>query len=929
MEEIRKETKRLLGITKEAIDWTKMSEDGKGLGKPINSIRRNLSVIDESLKKRPSIAIFGQSQVGKSYLVQNLAKPFDSQFLKIKIAEGIEDINFLTDMNPGGGKESTGLVTRFTTKSIEVDKDFPFEVELFSQLDIASIITNAFCSDLKDYGNNLNINQEEIKSIWDELDTGNKQEGITPDESFFFHQYINNHFRDFSLIKDLNKIGFFIDLEKKLHQIEFGKRVEILQYLWGQNKFLTQLFVRLSNGIQELNFDKNVNVPLKALIPTSQTILDVERIREISTKPDDILEVKLSNGRVKNISRSILGILTREVQLILAHEFNDDEPQSFLNHADLLDFPGSKSREKIPLNVFENNTEEQKLQLLIRGKVSFLFDSYTNRLGVSTLLYCMDDTPPEEKEAPSRLYNWIKKYLGQNQEDRTLTLSKTKEILGGVNKEVGIVSPLLVAFTKFNVELNKVIPGLEANIESHDSKWQARFEENFINFMSRPVEDKWVNNWTDENPYFKFIFPIRDPFYSQATFDGFDNTGRETQVRPERSEAMRAMETSFVGSKLVNNYTLETNEIWKEISNPNGTGILFLSKQLKNSAHPIVTETRLNIELKKAQNELFQILKPYQVSGNLNEDLKEARRKGAKSSFALTAIANKKENTLSSILNNFVISDTEVWNLLYDYIFEASDDEEDESDIEEIDIISSFKDFGIELSAGMTKNEILERLKETFSGLSDEEIEEELKINFDVSLNEMELMLIPVEENDSEEKITNIIIPYWTERIMDISLDDGILRNLNESQKEVFRNLLSEIVKSKERLNLKRIISSKIRDIKTGTIGAEDLDLVASCSTTTLNKFLFTGGWAFENEEKKPEIQGDLRIFSEHGRDYETNDLDYSADNNKDFFKQWNLGIKELYEANVRYNYNLGDKTINAVANQKLDEILINLQTNN
>src|SRR5690554_4007708 len=116
MEGIKNKTDILLGTVQDAIKWSELSDDEivrNGLEKPFKSFRRDLSVIKEALTKRPSIAIFGQSQVGKSYLVQNLAKPFDSQYLKIKVSQDNGDINFLTEMNPDGGQESTGLVTRF------------------------------------------------------------------------------------------------------------------------------------------------------------------------------------------------------------------------------------------------------------------------------------------------------------------------------------------------------------------------------------------------------------------------------------------------------------------------------------------------------------------------------------------------------------------------------------------------------------------------------------------------------------------------------------------------------------------------------------------------------------------------------------------------------------------------------------------------
>lgn len=936
MKKIRDKTEILLTNVQNALEWSSIDdvEIGKsGLKKSFNTIRRNLSVIEGSLSKRPSIAIFGQSQVGKSYLVQNLAKPFNEKFLMIKVADGIDDVEFLTGMNPSGGKESTGLVTRFTTKEIEKDSAFPFEVELFSQLDIAAILTNAFCSDLKDYNEEVfSVEKEDVQSLFENLNTNSIQNGVSEDETYFFNKYINEHFKDHALIRKLSDIGYFDNLETKLHLIAPDKRVELLHLLWGKNQFLTQLFEKLSDGISVLDFQKNIQVGLEALTPQEETIIDVERLRSIlDSDSTDFLHVKLQNGGTKKILRSIVAVLSKEVQLQLAHSFKNDEPQSFLNSADLLDFPGSKSREKIPLNVFNNNDSEQKLQLLIRGKVSYLFDSYTNKMGVSTLLYCMDDTPPEEKEAPSRLFKWVKKYVGINKDNRSERLSKTREILNSVKSDVDEISPLLVVFTKFNQELNKVLPGKETDIASHNSKWDARFEENFVNFMSRPVDDKWLKDWTNEESEFKFIFPIRDPLYSQTTFEGFDIQGTEIGIRGERKEAMKAIETSFTQSKVVNSHILNPKEIWSEISSPNGTGILNLSKHLQNSAHPIVTETRLNFELKKAQSDLVEILKPYQVSGNLNEDFKIAKKKGAMAYTSLVGLVNKQDDTLSQVLSNFVVSDTEIWNLLYDYILGGGEKKEEETKIGgTINYASALQDLGVNFDEGMILEDIYRQLRTIYEGLEDEEIDEIIQDNLSINVKEIPHLFSLDSLEGSESEIPSHIVNYWTDRVLKTSLDEVVFQQVNQKQGEVIRTILSEIIKGRDTFSLQAQITAVIKDIKNGTITTEDIDLVASCSATILNKFLFSAGWSFTNEEKKPLLsQFERPIFSNVGIEYSTNELNYTKDSSKLFFKQWAIGVKELFLENVKFSYNLTDRNINTIANQRLDVIIKELQNLN
>ena len=74
--------------------------------------RMKLNRIHNSFKSKPVFALFGASQVGKSYLIKNLLS-VDGNPLEIIL--GDKSYDFLEKINPAGsGAESTGVVTRFT-----------------------------------------------------------------------------------------------------------------------------------------------------------------------------------------------------------------------------------------------------------------------------------------------------------------------------------------------------------------------------------------------------------------------------------------------------------------------------------------------------------------------------------------------------------------------------------------------------------------------------------------------------------------------------------------------------------------------------------------------------------------------------------------------------------------------------------------------
>lgn len=927
MKEVREKTKRIATNIQDALKWADRQDDEvkkSSLNNLLKSLDRSIYNINNAIQKRPSIAIFGQSQVGKSYLVQNLAKSDNEKYLKINGGSKNANINFLTDMNPAGGQESTGLVTRFTTEKQTNNDDFPFKVELFSQLDIAAILINSFWSDLKDY--DINLDKEEYELIVGKLDTlsnNTPTNDINEFDVYYFVDYILNNFSDAFIIRDLKKVNYFKFLQEKLHLIENEDRWEVLSILWGKNQFLTEIFEKISLVITELEHQAKVEVSIEALSPNTSTILDVERVREIfdlELKASDVSVLLQSNKKVK-VNRSIFSVLTKEVCLELVNSFQTDENRSFMNKSDLLDFPGSKSREKIPLKVFNSNSLKQKLQLLIRGKVSYLFDTYTNHLGVDTLLYCMDDNPPEEKEAPARLYNWVKKYIGENSEERTEKISKTKDILRNEDSSVNEVSPLLVVLTKFNQEINKVLPGAETDIQTHNSKWVARINENFVNFMSRPVEDKWVLNWTEDQEKFNFIFPIRDPMYSQATFEGYETENKETKIRPERKEAMNSIGISFHSSQTTRDHIIDAKEVWNELSTPNGSGINYLSKYLKNSSNPIVARTRLNIELNKINRDLESILKPYLISGNINEDLKKAKANANIAFTSLIALANRQDNMLSKIMSKMIVSDIEIWNIIYENTFEyKSVEEKVDSTENNINVIQSFSDLGITIEEDTTKEDVISHLNIIYDGLSYDEIKNIIKdfINFDIEHLDN---LLSKKESNSPNKLADAILKYWVNKVNNVTMDASIANKLSDRYVDALRDLVNQILKSRQRLDVKNRIIGLINEIESGSINQEDIDLVASSCATTLNNFLFSAGWSFEDEDKKPVINT-KPIFSNHANQYNLDELSYKQSSNKKaFLKEWSQGCKSVFEENVKFDYGVMGN-LNTANNEALTKII-------
>ena len=116
----------------------------------LKNFRRKLKTIKFAIEERCSAAAYGESQAGKSYLMDSLlsqiGKPFSVDF-------GKEKPVFVDEINPSGGKnvkrESTGVITRFTTRCNNSMMTEYVKVRNFTIVDIILFLSDSYYKDIK------------------------------------------------------------------------------------------------------------------------------------------------------------------------------------------------------------------------------------------------------------------------------------------------------------------------------------------------------------------------------------------------------------------------------------------------------------------------------------------------------------------------------------------------------------------------------------------------------------------------------------------------------------------------------------------------------------------------------------------------------------------------------------------------------------
>ena len=117
----------------------------EGLQRELRRAARVFRRCSRAAGRKMCAGVFGPSQAGKSYLISALARDAGHSLLAV-FGDATKD--FISEINPEGGKESTGLVTRFTmTQPTDRPPGHPVQIRLLSETDLVKIIANTYYAD--------------------------------------------------------------------------------------------------------------------------------------------------------------------------------------------------------------------------------------------------------------------------------------------------------------------------------------------------------------------------------------------------------------------------------------------------------------------------------------------------------------------------------------------------------------------------------------------------------------------------------------------------------------------------------------------------------------------------------------------------------------------------------------------------------------
>ena len=595
---LAEECDRLARETGEAAAW--LADNRELVGRDYDSHVKELRKAGRlfrgcavAAKRKMCVGVFGPSQAGKSYLVSTLAGDASGRLLT---RLGGKEHDFLSEINPAGGKESTGLVTRFTltggeaSKTAPVDPDaYPVHVRLLSPVDIVKILTNTYFSDAEHMDS---PDRDALLAALGELEKkkrGAPTGGISEDDVEDLQEYVTRYFRGKARVQQLLDRHFWDRVIPLAPLLEDEDRARLFGLIWDSVGPFNTLLASLFGALRALDFAPEAFLPVAALTPRERSIIDVATLGALTPESGDDLDVVTAGGVRARIARVYATALTAELVIPMSHK-----PADFFDHTDLLDFPGYRSR-KIFVDLARETEEPAKLkECFLRGKVAYLFERYCAERELTGLLLCIGSGPQEVQGLGGAVNEWLTGTHGATPEKRT-----------GKDKS------LFFILTKSDLEFED-----KAGAKDVSERWETRMFASMEVFSSH----EWLNKWDANGPFNNF-FLMRNPTVKLYLFN-HDAGGRETALKEEMAPWVREFEQAFTASPSVAAHFADREASWRAFMTPNDGGLSLIRDRLAPICKPELKRKQILTTLDEQLGRILDRLRPYWRTDDKEEERK-------------------------------------------------------------------------------------------------------------------------------------------------------------------------------------------------------------------------------------------------------------------------------------------------------------------
>lgn len=845
--------------------------------KKLVDVRRQLKRLRFSLESNPAIAAFGESQKGKSYVISSLLARKGKQLVFVDPKTG-EQYNFVEQFNPvGRDVEATGVATRFTCKYDILNDSYPVLVKILNVSDMLNILCDSAYNDVKSHSI---INKEDIDDFMHAQErrykgTPKVQNILDEDDIMNMREYVKIHVGEVKA-NELLKSCFFDSLARIIPHVPSQEWPQLMSKLWYDNPDITSLFVRLLKGYEELGFSRKVFIPVSALLNTTTTLMSAICLQTLDTVVPTTGNTDLNLGTdlqtekgtvISGFSKSVLSAICAEVvfqipeetiseeleyhmdgiydentrQYLLSKGWNKKVSKKFLETVDIFDFPGARER----LRLEESQVKEElNKKMVLRGKVSYLFNKYSDERLINVLMLCHDHIHVGTTVMPDLIEQWLKINVGSSQRDRTTFIDKS------------IIAPLFMVATKFNIDMSSSV--MESGDAQLDKRWDDRYKVVYFDQVLEANSRRWFTEWTDRGGFCN-TYLLRDYKYSgtiggyaNRLFEGYDKEGRETKEID--IEFHLKLKDSFITNPHVRKFFDDPELAWNAAATINNDGATRIIENLGVVASN-AKESRFYKYLADVNNlhaQTFQLMQEYYHDDNDEDILNKAIARSGSIIAEFDVVCGKDNYFFGRMINNLQISENYVFDFYYNQLNNTK--MISQRDMKEYDLILS-RCHG-RLSANNTYEENLEILRQEYHFTSVVECKEFFEGVKAISLDK--LFECNFKQKSNSEQLAEGILNKWIDDIKaqkNLKFYEG-----HGCNTLIILDLIENIKAVADTTKLVNVIAHSISPfVDAISVPHQILDMIADTTAEIINEFVVTFGYKYYSEQKL----GELKLINE------------------------------------------------------------------
>ncbi len=586
---------------------TRLKEDPAALARDFRRFGRRAARLRAAAERPMCVAVFGASQAGKSYLVSSLAsRPGQA----LAATYGDRRLNFLQDLNPQGGKESTGLVSRFTVRGVAAPAQAPVPVRLMSQTDIVKILANAYLEDFK-VRDLSPPKPADIAALFARLSQGAggaAQGGLSVDDIEELREYFDLHFGGHSILREFGP-AYWAHAADVIPRLAPELRAEAYAPLWNGTEAFTRVARQLTGALASLGFPETAFCGLDALLPRETSVLDADMVFGLGEGGSGSLRMASAAGASALVDRAVAAALIAEITVPLA-----ERPWEFFEHTDLLDFPGARTREEITDPEGFLAQPGRLGRVFLRGKVAYLFQRYNAEQEVAAMLLCVGPSNQDVQTLPNMIDGWIGQTIGAVPPARARQRNS-----------------LFLVLTKFDGEFEDKAGEDVAG----GQRWTARLQASLLDFFGKA--HGWPREWAPGRPF-------SNTFWLRSTAIGFAAVmdyaeGVEAGVSPRAAAAVAQRRAAYLGNPLVQAHFADPARAWEAALSPGDGGIGYLAGALRPVCDPATKAEQVAGRIEELAADMAHRLRPFFHTGDLAAELARAKRDARGVARALLACA--------------------------------------------------------------------------------------------------------------------------------------------------------------------------------------------------------------------------------------------------------------------------------------------------